>query len=95
MNTPLLPRLLALAGGLLPVLAQAADLNGAELSVLWAVPFAGILLSIAVMPLLAPIFWHHHFGKVAAAWALAFLLPFALVFGPGVAGAGVVHALLA
>ena len=37
------------------------------------------------MPLLAPIFWHHHFGKVAAGWALAFLVPFALVFGPGAA----------
>lgn len=95
MNKPLLPRLLALAAGLLPVLSHAAELNGAELSVLWGVPFAGILLSIALMPLVAPIFWHHHFGKVAAAWALSFLLPFALVFGPGAAGAGVVHALLA
>ena len=27
-------------------------------------------------------FWHHHFGKVAAAWALAFLVPFAIAFGP-------------
>ncbi len=34
----------------------------------------------------APILWHHHFGKVAAAWGLAFLLPFAITFGPGVAG---------
>ncbi len=65
------------------------------LSPLWGLPFAGILLSIALMPLLAPTFWHHHFGKVAAAWALAFLLPFAAVFGPGLAGAQVVHALLA
>jgi len=63
--------------------------------VLWGVPFAGILLSIALMPLLAPIFWHHHFGKVAAGWALAFLVPFALVFGPGAAGASFVHALVA
>ena len=80
---------------LLPSLALAADMDGAQLSVLWGVPFAGILLSIAIIPLVAPIFWHHHFGKVSAAWALAFLLPFALVFGPGAAGAGVVHALLA
>ena len=33
-------------------------------------PFAGMLLSIAVFPLVAPAFWHHHFGKIAAAWAL-------------------------
>ena len=88
---------LAVAGVLaaLPGLALAADIDGSALSVLWGVPFAGILLSIALMPLLAPIFWHHHFGKVAAAWALAFLVPFALVFGPGAAGASFIHALVA
>ena len=87
--------LAAAALGALPGLACAADIDGSRLSMLWGVPFAGILLSIALMPLLAPIFWHHHFGKVAAAWGLAFLLPFAVVFGPAVAGASFVHALLA
>ena len=47
---------------LLPSLALAADMDGAQLSVLWGVPFAGILLSIAIIPLVAPIFWLHHFG---------------------------------
>nr|WP_310308153.1 sodium:proton antiporter [Hydrogenophaga laconesensis] len=79
----------------MPGLAQAAELDGSQLSVWWGVPFAGVLLSIALVPLLAPAFWHHHFGKVSAAWALAFLVPFAVVMGPGVAGASVVHALLA
>lgn len=78
-----------------PGLALAADLDGSQLSVLWGVPFAGILLSIAVLPLVAPHFWHHHFGKVAAAWALVFLLPFAAVFGPALAAVNFVHALLA
>lgn len=59
------------------------------------VPFAGILLSIALLPLLTPFFWHHHFGKIAAAWALAFLLPFAVAFGPTLAAHSLVHALLA
>lgn len=88
---------LALAGLLatLPGLAMAADIDGSTLSVLWGVPFAGILLSIALMPLMAPIFWHHHFGKVAAAWGLVFLVPFAITFGAGVAGASLVHALVA
>ena len=75
--------------------AYAADLDGASLSLLWGVPFAGLLLSIALLPLLAPVFWHHHYGKVAAAWALAFLAPFATIFGAGAAGAGLAHALLA
>ena len=78
-----------------PGLAAAAELDGSALSVLWGVPFAGLLMSIAVVPLLAPLFWHHHFGKVAAAWALAFLLPFAAAFGAAVATASLVHALLA
>ena len=80
---------------LVPALGHAADLDGRALSVLWGVPFAGILLSIALLPLLAPFFWHHHFGKVSAAWSLAFLVPFAIVFGPGAAAVGVAHALLA
>ena len=81
--------------GWLPGAAMAADLDGSTLSTLWGVPFAALLLSIAIMPLLAPTFWHHHFGKVTAFWALAFLLPFAVVFGVNAAGVHFVHALLA
>ncbi|WP_332814350.1 sodium:proton antiporter [Ramlibacter sp.] len=80
---------------LAPHLAMAAEFDGRQLTPVWGIPFAGILLSIALMPLLAPHFWHHHFGKVAAAWSLAFLVPFAILFGPGVAGAAFVHAALA
>lgn len=69
-------------------------LQGAELGLAWAVPFAGLLLSIAVMPLAAPAFWHHHFGKIAAAWTLALLLPFALAFGAGETGGVLTHTLV-
>ena len=79
----------------LPGLASAADLDGGSLSLWWGVPFAGTLMSIALLPLLMPIFWHHHFGKITAFWSLAFLLPFAAVFGPGIATASFMHALLA
>jgi Na+/H+ antiporter NhaD/arsenite permease-like protein len=75
--------------------AQAADLDGSQLSAWWGLPFAGMLLSIAIMPLAIPHIWHQHFGKIAAAWALAFLVPFAAVFGIGAACGAVVHALLA
>jgi Na+/H+ antiporter NhaD/arsenite permease-like protein len=79
----------------MPGLACAAEFDGSQLSPLWGVPFVGVLLSIAVLPLLAPYFWHHHFGKVIAGWTLAFLLPFAVVFGPALAGAHFAHALIA
>jgi Na+/H+ antiporter NhaD/arsenite permease-like protein len=85
--------LLALA--LLSPLAQAADLDGRAFNVLWGIPFAGMLLSIAILPLLAPKLWHHHFGKIAAGWALAFLLPFAAGHGLGATAGVLAHALLA
>jgi Na+/H+ antiporter NhaD/arsenite permease-like protein len=48
---------------------------------LWAVlPFAGILLSIAIFPIFMPRFWHHHFGKVSAFWSLLFVIPFLCVY---------------
>ncbi|WP_246116733.1 sodium:proton antiporter [Denitrobaculum tricleocarpae] len=61
--------------------AGAPHLDGGTLGLIWVVPFAGILLSIAIFPLVAPHFWHSHFGKVSAVWALAFLIPFTLVQG--------------
>jgi len=79
---------------LLPLTASAASLDGGTLSPLWALPFAGILLSIAIVPLIAPHAWHRHFGKISAAWALVFLIPFALGFGAQAAFATFVHAML-
>ena len=76
-------------------LACAGEIDGRALSVWWGLPFAGMLLSIALMPLLLPQFWHHHFGKVAAGWSLAMLVPFALSYGAGAAGQAMVHTMLA
>lgn len=77
---------LAAVAALLPGGAQAAGgVPGAELSLLWAVPFAGVLLSIALMPLFASHLWHHHYGKIAAGWAAVLLVPLAMVFGVGAA----------
>ncbi|WP_421828973.1 sodium:proton antiporter [Lacisediminimonas profundi] len=75
-----------------PSSGLAAELDGRTLSVLWAVPFAGLLLSIALGPLLFPFKWHPHYGKITLGWALAFLLPCAALFGAGTAAANVMHA---
>ena len=56
--------------GAMPTLAAAATLDGANLSAWWGLPFAGVLLSIALFPLLAPHVWHAHYGKIAGAWAV-------------------------
>jgi Na+/H+ antiporter NhaD/arsenite permease-like protein len=86
--------------GLLPeVWAAGGDLHlqaeeiGTHLGGPWVLPFVCMLLSIAVMPLAVPHFWHHHFGKVAAFWSLAFLVPFAMSHGFDLALYQVVHTL--
>ena len=79
----------------LPSAAHAADLDGARMGWPWALPFAGILLSIAVGPLLFAKFWHAHYGKIAVAWGLATLVPLAVAFGASAALAAIVHVMLA
>ncbi len=69
-----------------PYLVQASEGGGhselGKMLPIWTViPFVGILLSIALLPLLAPHFWHHHFPKISAVWALLFAVPFLVVFG--------------
>ncbi|MDI1283269.1 MAG: sodium:proton antiporter [Reyranella sp.] len=94
----LLPSLvLALATLALPAFAAGPDapaIDGRHLSLLWIVPFIGILLSIAVMPLATPQFWHHHFGKVSAAWALMVIVPFAAIYGVPTAVYEIIHLML-
>ena len=63
---------------------------GRELPLWSVIPFAGILLSIALFPLLAPHFWEHHFPKVSAFWALVFAIPF-LVHYRGAAVHSIAH----
>ena len=69
---------------------HAEDVNGGNSShgedlgtvlPLWSIiPFAGVLLSIALFPLLAPKFWHHHFGKVSAFWSVIIVVPMVMVY---------------
>ena len=81
----------------LPALAAGADapaIDGRHLGLTWMIPFAGILLSIAILPLAAPSFWHHHFGKVSAGWAAMIVVPFALLHGVPTAIYEIIHLLL-
>ncbi|HPS56859.1 MAG TPA: sodium:proton antiporter [Spirochaetota bacterium] len=61
----------------------APHIDAKNLSLLWVIPFVGILLSIALMPLLTPHFWHHHYGKVSIFWWLIFSGAFSFKFGIG------------
>ncbi|AGA68554.1 Na+/H+ antiporter NhaD-like permease [Desulfitobacterium dichloroeliminans LMG P-21439] len=54
---------------------------GTQLPLFSAIPFVGMLLSIALGPVLFSKFWHHHFGKVSAAWAALLAIPLIVAFG--------------
>jgi len=60
---------------------HAPHIDAKNLSLLWIIPFVGILLSIALMPLLIPHFWHHHYGKVSLFWWVVFFSAFSFHFG--------------
>jgi Na+/H+ antiporter NhaD/arsenite permease-like protein len=78
--------------------AMAADssyaLPAGEMSLLWAIPFVGILGSLALLPLAVPSIWHHHFGKIAFFWALAAVIPMTVIYGFGTAVHSVLHTYL-
>ncbi|TKT69119.1 sodium:proton antiporter [Aquamicrobium sp. LC103] len=95
-------RLLALAAAVaaasvLPEYAFAAEehgLPGGTMSLLWAIPFVGMLLSIATGPLLYPHLWEHHYGKITALWAALVIVPLAYAFGPSITAEAVLHTML-
>ncbi len=84
----------------LPVSAAAAEANaGSELDRVvlgwpWALPFIGLLLSIAIGPTLAPRIWHAHYGKVAFVWSALAIAPLAAISGLPIALAALAQAIL-
>ena len=49
----------------------------------FCIPFAGLLLCIAVLPLVKAEWWEAHQPHAVVFWSLLFVLPFAFVYGPG------------
>ena len=60
----------------------ALKIDAVNMEIWWIIPFAGILFSIALLPLLAAEFWHHHYGKVSLFWGLVFFVSFTVLYGP-------------
>jgi len=58
------------------------------------IPFIGILLSIALIPLVNHHFWESHYGKISLFWGLSFLLPVLFVFGFRFTAHNLVHTAL-
>ena len=49
------------------------------------IPFAGLLLCIAVMPLIKAEWWEAHQPHVVLMWILLMVIPFVVVYGAGMA----------
>ncbi|QGP92462.1 Putative citrate transport [Neomoorella glycerini] len=85
----LLLLVLLVSGSFLSLSGVAWASGGNELGHLlpwWSVlPFVGMLLSIAIFPLVNSHWWEHNMGKVSAFWALVFFIPFLIAFGSGTA----------
>lgn len=79
---------------MLPETALAEGIDGTHMSFAWALPFAGILLSIATGPLLFPHLWEHHLGKFAAFWSACVIVPLCVTAGFGPALEALLHTLL-
>jgi Na+/H+ antiporter NhaD/arsenite permease-like protein len=73
---------------------QAHENLGERLPLWSCLPFACILLSIALFPLILPEFWHHHFGKVSGFWAATMGVPFLIAF-KGAALFEILHIIIA
>ena len=62
--------------------AEVTHENLGEHIPIWScLPFVGMLLSIAIFPLVKPEWWEHHQLHAALFWALLFLIPFGFVYG--------------
>jgi Na+/H+ antiporter NhaD/arsenite permease-like protein len=60
----------------------------------WALPFVGLLASMATFPIVAPRFWHRRMGLVALLWSLALVAIVALVLGARAALTTLWHAMV-
>ena len=86
---------IALAACAIASPAQAADaIDGAKLGLLWALPFAGILLCIATGPVLFHHLWDRHYGKFAAVFAALVAIPLYLTFAPDAVTTALSHTVL-
>ena len=54
--------------------------DGSKLPLWSIIPFIGMLLSIAIVPLINFHFWEHHYGKFSLAWIAIFSVPFVIAY---------------
>jgi Na+/H+ antiporter NhaD/arsenite permease-like protein len=75
--------------------AKGGDPHIGEILPLFSIiPFAGMLLSIALFPLVLPKLWHNHFGKISAFWSFVVVIPLLILY-KAAAAHEILHIILA
>ena len=85
-------KLLALCGSIATMLlftpltilaAESGESSTATVPIWLCIPFAGLLLCIAVLPLVKPEWWEKNQPLAVAVWSLLFIIPFAVTYSAG------------
>ena len=77
-----------------PMTALAADGAAESISLVYCIPFAGLLLCVAVLPLIKAEWWESHQPHAVVFWSLLFVIPFAIFFGAGEAAEKVLECII-
>lgn len=86
----------ALSCNPLSIFAAEAGANDTAATVpLWlCIPFAGLLLCIAILPLVKPEWWEKNQPLAVIVWSLLFIIPFAVKYGAGMATETILECIL-
>ena len=63
--------------------AESGESSTATVPIWLCIPFAGLLLCIAVLPLVKPEWWEKNQPLAVAVWSLLFIIPFAVTYSAG------------
>lgn len=74
--------------------AAGSESPAAKVPIWFCVPFAGLLLCIAIFPLVKAAWWEKHQPLVVAFWCLLFICPFAITFGADMAAETILECML-
>jgi len=70
-----------------------SEIDGSRLGLIWIAPFAGLLLSIAIAPLLPARFWERHYAVVSLFWAALAAIALAAAAGVDATTGAMLHTL--
>ena len=77
-----------------PMTAWAAEGSAESISPVFCIPFAGLLLCVAILPLVKAEWWESHQPHAVVFWSILFVVPFSIFFGVGEAAEKVLECII-